>query len=413
MTLSAFRRLLALAPLIFLTGLPVASSYAAGEAVAQPEVLDVDEAAALLRVRPGTVRKLAEAHGIPARRINGAWRFSRAALLDWLKNEPVAAAPSAAPSPSSPGSLDRAEALGGELAALRARGVTPQSPTRLAQAAPDPKPQESSAPPPTVGERPTTPTAEEIALRDQSVLLKRGAVTADFGLSYSYIERTPIQEIRGEQRGVVANAALRYGLLNDLQIKARLPGVSRRTTVYADARLGGTTSPEVTRDNYVGDASVSLLGVGLREAVGRPNIIWSVDAVLPTGPGDRGLGGGLVLSKSYDPAVIFAGLSYLHGFSVEPTDSRRSLAKNNFGLSLGYTYAINDALALSTVFVSSYRNAYSLDGVSIPASRESYQLQFGMTWQLARGLYMEPAVAMRLGGVSPDVTFSLNVPYSF
>ena len=290
--------------------------------------------------------------------------------------------------------------------------MTPQSPIRLAQAAPDPKPQESSAPPPTVGERPTTPTAEEVALRDQSVLLKRGAVTVNFGVSLSHSEQA-VPGIRQEQRSVGANAALRYGLLNDLQIKARLPGVSRRTTVYTDARLGGTTSPEVNRDNYVGDASVSLLGVGLREAVGRPNIIWSVDAVLPTGPGDRGLGGGLVLSKSYDPAVIFAGLSYLHGFSVEPTDSRRSLAKNNFGLSLGYTYAINDALALSTVFVSSYRNAYSLDGVSIPASRESYQLQFGMTWQLARGLYMEPAVAMRLGGVSPDVTFSLNVPYSF
>jgi len=151
----------------------------------------------------------------------------------------------------------------------------------------------------------------------------------------------------------------------------------------------------------------------MREAVGAPNILWSIDSVVPNGPGDRGLGSGLVMSKSYDPAVIFAGLSYLHGFSVDPADSRRSLAQHNVGLSLGYTYALNDSLALNTMFTGIYRNTSSPDGVSIPPSRERYQVQLGMTWLLARGLFMEPAVAMRLGGESPDLTVSLNIPYSF
>jgi excisionase family DNA binding protein len=390
MTSFPLRRLLLLGVLTCFSTLPVASSRAAAAAGAQLEVLDLDETAELLRVTPDVVRELAEAHRIPARQVGEEWRFSRAALLEWLKDEQFADTPRA--SPALPGNLDRAEALGSEQYGLSARGVTP---------------------PPTVGERPTTPTAEEIALRDQRVLLERGAVTLDFGASYARSEQALFPIIRQEQRTVGANAALRYGLLNDLQITARMPAVWRRTATFADATIGGTTSPQVTHDELIGDVSLSLLGVALRESVGRPNIIWSIDGVVPTGPGDRGLGGSLVLSKSYDPAVIFAGLSYLHGFSVEPTDSDRALAPHNFGVSLGYAYALNDSLALNTVFVGSYRNTQSPDGVSIPPPRERYELQFGMTWLITRGLFIEPAVTMQLGGVSPDIAVSLNIPYSF
>jgi hypothetical protein len=36
-----------------------------------------------------------------------------------------------------------------------------------------------------------------------------------------------------------------------------------------------------------------------------------------------------------------------------------------------------------------------------------------MTWLLARGFFVEPGVAMRLGGASADLAFSLNFAYSF
>jgi len=52
-----------------------------------PEVLTAGEAAALLRVEE---RQLAEAaaHGdVPGRRIGAEWRFSREALLAWLRSE--------------------------------------------------------------------------------------------------------------------------------------------------------------------------------------------------------------------------------------------------------------------------------------------------------------------------------------
>lgn len=337
---------------------------------AEPEVMTLEEAAAFLRVTPEAIRAMAEAQHIPARRVGEAWRFSRPALLEWLKAQ--------------------------ELASIRGR----QAPA-------------AGSPPPTVGEARTAPTAEEIALRDQGVLLKRGSTTLDFGLSYARSEQAPLPGVRTEQRTVGATAALRYGVRDDMQVTLRQPYVWRRSSLFADASLAGTTAPRVTSEDFAGDASASLLAVVARERAGRPNVIASVDAVLPTGPGDQGLGGGIVLSKSYDPAVLFAGLSYLHGMDVEPANSRRSLAKHNFGLTLGYTYALNDALALNTVFTGIYRNTRSPDGVSIAPPRERYQLQLGTTWLLARGLFLEPAVGMRLGGEGPDLSFSLNLPYSF
>jgi len=411
LTAFASHRLLALVALGVLAAVPLAPLSAAAETASQREVLDLDEAAALLRVRPEVIRDLAEAQRVPARLLGDAWRFSRVALLEWLKAGQVGT--TAAAAPVRPGHLNPAQALTGELSTLSARGTAPEVPTRMAQAAPEARPDAGAAPLPTVGERPSAPTAEDVALRDQRVLLKRGVLTADFGMSYSYSEQTFFPFIRQERRQLGVNTALRYGLLNDLQASLRMPGVSSRSKTFTLGAGGGAVTQSVASDHYVGDASLSLRGVALREAVGRPNLIWNVDAMLPTGPGDRGVGGGLVLSKSYDPAVIFAGLSYLRGLALDASDPRRSLPRHSLGLSMGYTYAVNDALALSSVFAGSYRNTPAPVEGTLPPARERYQLQLGLTWLLTRGLFMEPAVTMRLGGESPDLNVSLNLAYTF
>lgn len=57
------------------------------------DVLDVDGALALLSVSALTVRKLAGAGKIPARKVGSAWRFHRPTLLQWLEGDAVAVAP--------------------------------------------------------------------------------------------------------------------------------------------------------------------------------------------------------------------------------------------------------------------------------------------------------------------------------
>jgi excisionase family DNA binding protein len=52
------------------------------------EVLTTAQAAELLAVPEADLVALAEQGELPGRRIGGAWRFSRAALLDWLASGP-------------------------------------------------------------------------------------------------------------------------------------------------------------------------------------------------------------------------------------------------------------------------------------------------------------------------------------
>lgn len=52
-----------------------------------PEVMDIDEAAAFLRMRPRALSNAAQEGRIPARKIGRGWRFSRDALHRWLGHE--------------------------------------------------------------------------------------------------------------------------------------------------------------------------------------------------------------------------------------------------------------------------------------------------------------------------------------
>ena len=50
-----------------------------------PEVLTLAEAAAYLRVPEAELAEMVGSQGLPGRRIGAEWRFSRAAIQDWLR----------------------------------------------------------------------------------------------------------------------------------------------------------------------------------------------------------------------------------------------------------------------------------------------------------------------------------------
>lgn len=52
-----------------------------------PDILNVDTAAVLLDIHPGSLRRLACDGRIPARKVGREWRFSRSALLSWLAGD--------------------------------------------------------------------------------------------------------------------------------------------------------------------------------------------------------------------------------------------------------------------------------------------------------------------------------------
>lgn len=393
----------------------------------QGEVLDAREAATLLRVPSTIVLKLAASGNIPARRIGKDWRFNRLALMQWLQGEryaypstPVKLAAAATADTPVSGATDAPAAkengaLGViELAAVTGRGASGGQGLRLAQAA---TPAAVPATTESIGERPSSPSAEDVALRQQgAAILPGGVATLEFGLSYGRRTQEIVTFARVEQSAVTATVTGRYGLKDDLQVTAKLPYISRRSTIMGDLSSLGTGAGGTLgrRDTYAGDLALGLVGVAMSERRGRPNVLLTLDAVLPTGPGDSGLGAGLVVSKSYDPVVIFAGLNYLYGIDIDIRDTRRTLARNNYGFNLGYAYAVNDSIALSGQVAGQYRSPQvRLQSEAVPPEKESYLVQLGMTWQLGRGLYVEPAVAFGVGGAASDLTFSVNVPYTF
>jgi excisionase family DNA binding protein len=55
-----------------------------GQITESAEVLTLEEAAAFLRVPQDAVMRMVVEQALPGRRIEGEWRFLRAALADWL-----------------------------------------------------------------------------------------------------------------------------------------------------------------------------------------------------------------------------------------------------------------------------------------------------------------------------------------
>ncbi len=52
-----------------------------------PAVLTLEEAAEYLRIGPDVLERQAIEGRIPARQIDGSWRFLRAAMEEWLRTE--------------------------------------------------------------------------------------------------------------------------------------------------------------------------------------------------------------------------------------------------------------------------------------------------------------------------------------
>ena len=55
--------------------------------VSQPEIMTITEVADYLKVAERTLYRLAASKKIPGFKIGGAWRFSRAELDDWIKQQ--------------------------------------------------------------------------------------------------------------------------------------------------------------------------------------------------------------------------------------------------------------------------------------------------------------------------------------
>ena len=366
------------------------------------EVMTLHEAAAFLRIDRAALGQLAAWGQVPGRRIGAQWRFSRSALLAWLGGgyitpPPAAAAPALAIYPSPP-TAPRQPLPPATLAQVTGRGTAAAS----------------TAGPAPIGEAPEADTADDVFLRDQRLLLGAGDVTLELGLFYARSDDQAFVLSGGavalgviERDSFISSLTLRYGLFPDTEIFAG--GSLRRASSQTFAGAAEVASSDDTR---FGDIGLGLRRTVIHEGLGVPDVILTVEGAVPTDGGSVSLGGGVALVKSYDPVVLFASTGYRHTFARDFTDLSLIEAENRIDATLGFAFALNDTLTLSTALSGAFTDETAFTNATL-RSRESFSLQFGLTSLLAPGFYIEPTVSFNLNGDGNDVVLGLSMPYTF
>jgi hypothetical protein len=266
-----------------------------------------------------------------------------------------------------------------------------------------------------IGEAPEERNAEEVFLRGQKVLLGRGDVVVDVGQFFSRSDDQQLAIVNGalalatrEQSILTTVLFGRVGVLNETEVFAGTAFHHQTNQIF----LGNIDLARSERSE-VGDYSLGVRRTLLHEAKGRPDVIATFDALIPSGDDTAYLlGGGLVLVKSIDPVVLFAGANYHRGLRRD-LDDGTSLKPGNFvDVSLGYALALNDSLAISTAATALFSRARTLED---PDSRrvDTFGLRFALTSSLAKGLYIEPSVSLGLSGPARSFAFGVTLPYSF
>jgi excisionase family DNA binding protein len=403
-----------------------------------PEVLTLDEVARLLRVTQKSVAQLAREHRIPARLIGGHWRFRRTAILDWLGRLDTVSRSTDQLSPASEPEVSPTPTPQRNGATLRQPSELPLSKDTLPKsdllnisgrgpagnASPGSSSSASSASkePEKIGEKKEVPTAEEVSLRGQQVLLKPQQLTLELDLSYTRSEQegltvvpingqTFIGNSLGKQDLYIAQFVARYGLPNDFLAVASLPLIHDRREFTAT--VPGTSLTDETTDNRTetGDLFLALRHTTVKEGVGYPEVILSLQGLVPTHKSSYGIGGGITLIKRVDPVALFASFNYVHIFSREFNDVTRLQTENIFSVDYGFAFSINESLAMSTSVLGTFTGRSTFDNATLDDVQRFF-LRTSLTALLTEKMFVEPFVSFSLNG-NDIVTVGVDIPYTF
>ncbi len=338
-----------------------------------PDVLTLQETAELLRTDKQTVELMVRAGTIPGRRVStggnsNSWRFSREALMAWLERRAAPAVPTGADKKQQTGSI---------------------------------------------GAEPMGQTATETFLREQGVLLAKNNFAFDIGLFYTRQDNqvilgpAPSRLATVENRTATLQGVARYSLSDDTEIYARAAGLNQESEVYLFGSQVGDTSRS-TR----GDVDIGLRHVALDEYIGRPQVVLGLEGQVRTNKTSPALGGSVTFLKSLDPAVLFGAVSYKYTDSRDFDDITLLEPEHTTALSFGYAFALNDRLSLNTRVETSYQSKTVFTNTTLRENDFS-TLQLGLTAQVARGIYLQPTVAVGLSGVGSAFSMGLNIPLTF
>ena len=274
------------------------------------------------------------------------------------------------------------------------------------------------APPPTPGERSPRNRADEdreIATALESSLIRQGGAVLSPGtielepeVSYFYAE----PDTQARRDALATGLTLRMGLPAGLQIDVHAPYVIRdradgvgRSSGIGDIRLG--LSKELSQDRE-GMPAVVVFG-RLRTKTG------DIDRVPPTGFGQYALQTGITVSKRNEPALLYAGISYLISLGrAHLRDGSRIDAGNVFGARLGAYLAVtpDTSLNIGVSYNSSAPDRFNDERIEV-TNRARGVVELGATTVIGYGRFLNIGIGIGVTPAAPRVSYSMSLPYRF
>lgn len=351
------------------------------------------------------------------------------------------------------------------LAEMRAGRSAPAPQIQLAQVEPIPSGPVGQAPePPSVERRVREVTALP---ENMGILTRPGQVILEPSIEYSNTSSNRlvfqgievvsginfglIQADDADRSSVTGALAARFGLTNRIELEARLPYVYREDRIETVAQA--TASPNFNlgdelRGYDIGDLEVAAryqLNSGAR---GWPIFVANARVKPPTGTGpydvefnDAGIAqtlatgsgfwgaeAGLTMLYPTDPAVIFAGLSYLTNLprDIDEVIGERLIGRvdpgDSIGASLGFGLALNPRFSVSFGYSHNYifqtDTEISTDDAPTPAivSASGFHvgsMQMGWSYRLSDKLTLSNNFEFGVTSEAPDLRVVFRAPYRF
>lgn len=287
----------------------------------------------------------------------------------------------------------------------------------------EPKPQKESDPPIArpIGVKPAEEDIRKIFLRQASVLLQPGQGEMESGVHYLG-KQTSSAVLNVKLRQFQVPLTLRFGLLEGLE--------GHISTAYLFSRqelsFAETTSSK-TKSGW-GDTILGGNYELVREKGALPQIILILRVKTPTGEppkenelalgsGHWGLSLGLQCIKTSDPLVLFWGIQYTHEFAARHyyQDGLHSIRPGDtVAYNLGFGFAVNENISLSTQVLGSYQGETSSDGISLSGTAtEPVSFRSALTYRWSKRFFIEPSLTIGLNEDAPDFTLALSFTYRF
>lgn len=273
-------------------------------------------------------------------------------------------------------------------------------------------------------------------LRAETVLLKPGESQCDIGLAYIFTDNdfpVLLTDGGGNIMGVVDARFLVRELTVPMEYRVglhkKVQGFLNLPVGWANSQINAANIEDFRNDGGIGDLTFGLTIQCNEPEANCPYIISTISGTAPTGgdpftgivgisPSVPSLGDGfwsmqgtVLCIQQYDPVVVFYGLGMQGSFPHEYATIEFQPGME-FSYILGFGFAVNERITLSTRFFGSYVDELEANGQRIPGTNiEPMTIRMSATISKPCKRFVEPYVEF---GINDDsVNSNVGVTWTF